>query len=139
MVMPGLLLQKHLRKSKSKSHLKSLENQIKLWHAGEIIQLLKEAEALQKDLRVSNTPSTIAEIFKKFTLEMRKGNIESALKLLADDIQNGILPLNDQTLHQIKQHCKDADPEVLPSDISEEMLPYQIPFDRCKKCKECNA
>ena len=100
--MPGLLLQKHLRKSKSKYHLKSLENQIKLWHAGEIIELLKEAEALQKDLRVSNTPSTIAEIFKKFTLEMRKGNTESALKLLADDIQNGILPLNDQTLHQIK-------------------------------------
>ena len=113
--MPGLLLQKHLRKSKSKYHLKSLENQIKLW------------------------PSTIAEIFKKITLEMRKGNIESALKLLADDIQIGILPLNDQTLHQIKQHCKDPDPEVLSSDISEEMLPYQILFDRCKKCKECNA
>ena len=28
---------------------------MKLWHAEEIMQLLKEAETIQKDLRVSNT------------------------------------------------------------------------------------
>ena len=67
------------------------------------MELLKEAETIQKDLRVSNTPSTIAEISKKFTREMRKGNINSAMKLLAVNMQNGILPLNYQTLHQNKQ------------------------------------
>ena len=45
------------RKSKSKDYLKSLENRMKLWHGEEIIELLKEAETIQKDLRVSNTPS----------------------------------------------------------------------------------
>ena len=77
--------------------------------------------------RVSNIPSTIVEISKEFTRETRKGNINSAMKLLADNMQNGILPLNDQTLYQIKQkhpHGKDAHPEVLLPDI-----PYQIPFD----------
>ena len=65
MVMPSLLLQKPSRKLKSKDHSKLLENRMKLWHVGEIMELLKEAETIQKDLRVSNAPSTIAEIFKK--------------------------------------------------------------------------
>ena len=53
------------------------------------MELLKEAENIQKDVRVSNTPSTIAEISKKFTREMRTGNIN---KLLEENMQNGILP-----------------------------------------------
>ena len=46
---------------------------------------------------------------------MRKGNINSAIKVLADNMQNGILPLNDKTLHRIKQkhpHGKDANTDV---------------------------
>ena len=50
-VMPSLLLQKPSRKSKSKDHLKSLESRLKLWHTGEIMELLKEAETIQKDLK----------------------------------------------------------------------------------------
>ena len=65
---------------------------MKLWQAGEM-ELLKGAEIIQKDLRVSKTPSTISEISKKFTHEMRKGNISNAMKLLADNMHNGILPL----------------------------------------------
>ena len=50
-VMPSLLLQKPSRKSKSKDHLKALESRLKLWHTGEIMELLKEAETIQKDLK----------------------------------------------------------------------------------------
>ena len=46
MAMPDFLLQKPSRKSKSKDQLKSLENRMKLWHAGKIIGLLKEAETI---------------------------------------------------------------------------------------------
>lgn len=52
MVMLSLLLQKPSQKSKSKGLLKSLENQIKLWHAGATMEMLKEAETIQKGLRV---------------------------------------------------------------------------------------
>ena len=127
--MPSLLLQKPSRKSKSKDHLKSLENRMKLWHALEIMELSKEAETIQKDLRASNSLSIIAEIFKKITREMRKGNIKSAMKLLVDNIQNGVLPLNDHTLYQMKQkhpHGKVADPEVLLPDIPEEIHPIRF-------------
>ena len=51
------------------------------------------------------------------------------MKLLADNLQNGIFPLNDQTLHQIKQkhlHGKDAHPEVLLPDIPEEIHPIKF-------------
>ena len=129
MVMLGLRLQKPSQKSKSKDHLKSLENRMKLSHTGEIMELLKEAEAIQKDLRVSNKPSIIVEISKKFTREMRNGNINSAMELLADDMQNGIPPLTDQILHHIKQehpHGKDAHPEVLLRDIPEEISPIKF-------------
>ena len=64
MVMPCLLLEKPSRKSKSIDNLTSLENRMKLWHVREIMELLKEAETILKDLRVSNTLSTIAEISK---------------------------------------------------------------------------
>ena len=67
------------------------------------MELLKKAETTHKDLRASNAPLTIAEISKKFIREMRKSNVNSAMQLLADNIQNDILPLNDQTLYQIKQ------------------------------------
>ena len=72
-VMAGLLLQKLSRKSKSKDHFKLLENRMKLWHAGENIELLKEAETIQKDLKLSNTPSNIAEISKN--LLIRSGRV----------------------------------------------------------------
>ena len=61
------------------------------------MDLLKEAETIQKDLRVPNKPSTIAAISKKSTREMSKDNINSVMKLLVDKMQNGILSLHDQT------------------------------------------
>ena len=139
MLMPGLLLKKSSRKSKSEDHFKSLGNRMKLWHTREIMGSFKEEKTIQKDLRVSNTPSTIVEISKKFTREMRKGNINSAIKLLADNMQNGILPLNDKTLHRIKQkhpHGKDAHTDVLLPDIPEEIRPIkfrQIDVESVKK------
>ena len=57
-VRSSLLLQKPSQKSKLKDRLKSWENQMELWHAREIMNFL----TIQKDFRVSNTPSTIGEI-----------------------------------------------------------------------------
>ena len=71
---------------------------------------------------------------------MRKSKINSAMKLLAKNTENGILPLNDQTLYQMKQkhpHGKDTVPELLLPDLPEEIHP--IKFVRCRKCKESNT
>ena len=50
---------------------------MKLWQAGEIMELLNEVEIIQKDVRVSKALSTISKISKKFTLIMREGNINT--------------------------------------------------------------
>ena len=103
LIMPRLLLQKPSQKSKSREHLKALERCMDLWTSGEILDLLHEEETIQKNLRPSNTPSTVAKISKKFTREMHKGNVTNAMKQLTDNMQNGILPLNQKTLNQLKQ------------------------------------
>ena len=51
------------------------------------------------------------------------------MKLLADNMQNRIPPLNDQTLYQMKQkhpRGKDEDTEVLLPGIPEEMHPFKF-------------
>ena len=118
------------KKSKSRDHLKALEPSMDLWISGEILDLLHEGEIIQKDLRPSNTPSTVAEISKKFTQEMHKGNITNAMKLSTDNMQNGIFPLNQKTLHQLKQkhpQSKAAELDVLLTDKTEQVHP--IKFD----------
>ena len=60
---------------------------------------------------------------------MRKGNINCAMKLFADNMQNATLLLNDQTLYQMKQkypHGKAADPDVLLPDIPQEIHPIKF-------------
>ena len=71
-----------------------MEQRTDLWASREILDLLHNGEMIQKDLRPSNTPSTVAKISKRFTREMQKENATNAMKLLTDNMQNGILPLN---------------------------------------------
>ena len=52
MIMSSLLLQKPSKNSKSKDHLKLLERCIKLWTSGDLLDLLKEAKIIQKELRI---------------------------------------------------------------------------------------
>ena len=53
---------------------------------------------------------------KRFLKQTEKGNINGALKFLTDNMQNGILPLNDETLRLIHQKLpapKEADVDIL--------------------------
>ena len=128
-VMPSLLLQKPSQKSKSKDHLRVLERRLELWESGEVMELLKESDTIQKNMKATNK-TTINEISKKFTREMRIGNVHNAMKLLTNNMKNGVLPLNKKTLEQLKQkhpQRRDADPEIMLPDKPEEIHP--IKFD----------
>ena len=51
---------------------------------------------------------------------MSKGNINSTIKLFSNNMENGILPLNDTTLNLLKQKhpCQsEADKQLLFDDI----------------------
>ena len=108
MVMPALLLQKPSSKSKSKDHLSALSRRIRSWEKGDIQVLLEEGETIQQFLKSSNKTLTTNEISKRFIEKMSKGNINGAIKLLSDNTENGILPLNDETLKLLKQKHPDG-------------------------------
>ena len=84
----------------------------------------------KKNMKVTNKTTSIKEISKKFTREMRKGNAHNAMKLLTNNMKSGVLPLNKKTLEQLKKkHPQrlDADPEIMLPDKTEEIHP--IKFD----------
>ena len=98
--MPSLLLQKRSQKSKSKDHLRALDRRLELWESGGVMELLKESDTIQKNIKATNKTTSISGISKKFTREMMKGNVHNAMKLLTNNMENGVLPLNKKTLDE---------------------------------------
>ena len=108
-IMTCLLLQKPSKDSKSKEHTKVLERRLQLWTDGRLAELLKVGETIQNSLKQVNTSKTVAQLSKKFVEQMQKGNVDSAIKLTTNNMQNGILTLTDTTLKLLKQnHPKSA-------------------------------
>ena len=108
MVMPQLLLQKPSQKSKAKDHSAHLKRRLELWTKGEFYQLLEEGTAIQQNLKSSSRPKTIAEVSKRFLKEMQRGNINGAIKILTNNMENGILPINETTLQLLRQKHPEA-------------------------------
>ena len=52
--------------SKTKDHSEALRRRIILWQSGDLLQLFKEAETIQKGLTDSTKPKSIAQLPKKF-------------------------------------------------------------------------
>ena len=115
MIMPSLLLQKPSRSSKSKDHNAALKRRMDLWENGDINELMIEGETIQQNLKSFNGKKTIEETSKRFIEKMSKGNINDAIKLLTNKMENGILPLNEQTLQMLKQ--KHPESKDAPTDV----------------------
>ena len=109
MIMPSLLLQKPSKTSKSKDHLIALERRMEDWFNGDLQKLLHEGDTIQKGLQSSTDERNLNKISKQFADEMHKGNVNSAIKLLKNNMESGILSLNNDTLKLLKQkHPKPA-------------------------------
>lgn len=129
MIMPNLLLQKPSKNSKAKDHLKALERRLQSWTSGDLLELLKEAETIQKSLTSKKSATSIADISKRFSQEMKKGNVNSAMKILTDNMKHGILPLTKQTLNQLQlkhPEGKEASQEILLTDVPETIHPIKF-------------
>ena len=98
MLMQNLLSQEPPKNSNSKDHQLALERRLELWHKAEFEELYFKGETFQASLKTIQKPSSIAEISKTFKEYMAKGNISSALNFLINNVENGVLPLNKDTL-----------------------------------------
>ena len=103
--------------------------------------MLKEAETIRKRLKSKKASTNIAETSKRFSQEMKKGNVNSAMKILTDNMKNGILPLTVQTLNQLKlkhPEGKEASQEILLTDTPETIHPIKFESRRRKDTKSCS-
>ena len=120
MVMSSSILKKPSRNSKAKDHSEALQQNMVLRQSGDLLQLFKETGTIQKGIKDSTKPKSIAQLSKKFVEHMNKGNINSAIKLLSNNMENDVLPLNDTTLNLLKQKhpcLSEADKDFLFDDI----------------------
>ena len=82
--------------------------------------MLIEGEAIQKSSIESKSIKTIGELSKKFKNYMKKGNINAAVKLLTNNMHDGIFPLNNETLNKLKEKhpkSKKANNDVLLTGV----------------------
>ena len=60
---------------------------------------------------------------------MKKRNVNTAMKIVTDNMKNGILPLTRQTLNQLQsKHLerKETSQEILPTDTPETIHPIKF-------------
>ena len=72
----------------------------------------------------------LIQLLKKFVKQMQKGNVDSAIRLITNNIQNGILTLTDTTLKLLKQKPPKSAPateEVFLPDQPESI--HQIKYE----------
>ena len=94
------------------------------------MELLKESDTVQKNMKATNKTTSINEISKNCKRGMRKDNVHKAMNFLTNNMKNSVLPLNKKTLEQLKQkhsQRRDADPEIMLPDKPEEI--HLIKFD----------
>lgn len=74
----------------TRDHLDALERRMDNWIAGNLKDLLHEAETIQECIKFKKK-STIAEVSKSFKQRVMKGKNNAAIKILSENMQNGVL------------------------------------------------
>ena len=94
-VLPLLALQKTHRNSKTKDHIACLERRMRLWDAGDLPELVREARAIQNRLPKLQPQGAEQQLARTFAKLMFQGKTQAALQLLTDKRMGNILHLLD--------------------------------------------
>ena len=109
MILPSLMLQKALPKSKTSENKKILQRRLTMWKGRKIDELVRECKAIQSRIGHTKRENTLSEVAKKFANLVISGNINGALKLLENEGRGGVLTLNDKVLEALKEKHPDAE------------------------------
>ena len=71
-------------------------------------ELYKGGKAIEDLLKSHGSSSDIVKISKKFKLQMQKGNVNGALKILTNNMSCGVSLLIDETLQLLELKHPDA-------------------------------
>ena len=101
--MPKLLLQREHRKARGRENNKAFKRRIDAWLRGNFEDLLEEAHAIQERLEKRLNYKVERDIAKSFRRKMEIGHVRQASRLLQNESRQGIIPLNDDTLKQLRE------------------------------------
>ena len=128
MIMPKLLLQKEHMKAKKKENDKAFRRRMEAWQKGEYLELMEEAEAIQKRLRQQPRGETEEMIARKFRTRMEEGNVHQAARLLQPQ-QGGLLQINKETTEKLKAKHPAGTRATQEALLSGEIeAPHQVTF-----------
>lgn len=102
-ILPALLLQKPSAKSKLAEHKELLQKRLDLWEKGEIQELLQSGRSIQKRLIASQKKGKEEDTARKFSNLMFEGKVNAAVRMVCEQADKGVLPLNKDTLDQLKK------------------------------------
>ena len=91
--------------------------------------MLIEGKTIQKSLSDSKSVKTIAELSKKFKRYMKRGNISAAVKLLTNNMHDGILPLTNEALNKLREKhstSKNANNDVFLTGVPQDVHPIMF-------------
>ena len=72
------------------------------WGKGDVAILMQECQSFQDRLpKLKSQQKDIAETAKRFRNYTIKGNVNAALRLLSENANAGILPINDDTIKKL--------------------------------------
>ena len=112
MMMPNLLLQRTSKKvQRARENKNHLRRRWELWVNGEYLELMKEAKCVQQRLENSQSQQAEGDLIKRFRNHMIKGNINSALRLLDQTSNKGILPISDETIKLLHEKHPVGEPQ----------------------------
>ena len=71
---------------------------MRLWEQGSIAELVNKIKTIQEKLPSTNSQINIEKISSKLKQLMQKSNVNGTLRLLTNNMSNGILPLSYESL-----------------------------------------
>ena len=105
----SIMLQKPVKESKNKDHVRYLGEHLKKWKDGCFDELLSECEIIQKKMCQSSTRQNHYQITKVFTRLMLQGKVSSALTWITDNTSKP-LDITPQVKEQLEEKHPDAAP-----------------------------
>ena len=116
MIFPAVMLQKPSTKSKARENIKYLSERLKMWHDGELDQLMSQVQKIQERIKIKVVRKE-DEKRKAFVRYMFEGKVSKAMRFIDHDegATVGVLPINRTTMAKLQEKHPKAQP------ISEEI------------------
>ena len=125
-----LLLYSRKTVAKAKEHSAHLQRRLKLWEKGDLDSLVIEGRTIQRQLEKRATKANEAkaegQVARTFAKLMMEGKVKAALRILAQDSNDGVLPMSNEVLEALKKKHPARKPAV-PSAVIAPNCPSQDP------------